>query len=159
MSEIKYPSCNEDWFDSEASMRQHHMQVHDENLVETLTFVCEWCRDDERADTQIDGAHFCSQECSTEWRRAEGDRSVHTEDGRDEALTRHNHKCKKCGEDTDIEVHNLIPWSAEGPDKADNLVSLYSKCHSWVHGAGISQLLEERDDLYRELREAVCDEE
>ncbi|WP_394341817.1 HNH endonuclease [Natrarchaeobius halalkaliphilus] len=96
---------------------------------------------------------------SAEWRRADGDWSAHSEDGRDEALERDNHECQRCGEDTDIEVHHLIPRSAGGPDKAENLVTLCSKCHSWVHAAGFSQLLEERSDLYEELREAVCDED
>lgn len=159
MSEIECPSCDEDWFDSEGAMRQHHVQVHGESLVKTRTFVCEWCGEKfERTDTQADDARFCSQECSVEWRNADGDWSAHGEDGRDDALERDNHECRRCGEDADIEVHHLIPRAAGGPDEAENLVTLCCECHTWVHTEGFSQLLEERPDLYEELREAVCDE-
>jgi len=64
------PTCEKDFFKTEASMRSHHTQAHGESIA-GYDYTCEWCGErgtksqiDDRDDHQ-----FCSTECYHTWRR------------------------------------------------------------------------------------------
>jgi hypothetical protein len=53
-------------------------------------------------------------------------------------LTRDRHRCSTpgCGAAHFLEVHHVVPRCAGGSNKADNLVTLCSRCHAFAHEHG-----------------------
>jgi len=45
-------------------------------------------------------------------------------------LRRDNHHCKRCAEDTSLQLDHVVPWSHFGPDRSDNLQTLCEWCNS-----------------------------
>jgi len=50
-------------------------------------------------------------------------------------LKRDGHRCRTqgCGNAHFLEVHHVVPRTAGGPHALDNLVTLCSACHRWLH--------------------------
>ena len=48
-------------------------------------------------------------------------------------LDRDGHKCFFCGATENLEVHHLLPRSQGGGDVLENLLTVCTKCHAWVH--------------------------
>jgi hypothetical protein len=55
------------------------------------------------------------------------------EESREIALTRDNHRCRKCSTKDNLHVHHLIPRHLEGSDDAENLITLCAACHAAKH--------------------------
>jgi 5-methylcytosine-specific restriction endonuclease McrA len=53
---------------------------------------------------------------------------------RQQVLRRDGWRCQLCGTMTNLEVHHRQFHSHSGHDTEENLITLCSKCHSWVHG-------------------------
>lgn len=51
-----------------------------------------------------------------------------------QVLRRDGWRCQSCGTMTNLEVHHKHFRSHSGHDSEENLITLCSKCHSWVHG-------------------------
>jgi 5-methylcytosine-specific restriction endonuclease McrA len=53
-------------------------------------------------------------------------------------LARDRHRCATtgCGSTSFLEVHHVLPRSRGGSNKAENLVTLCSRCHAFVHEGG-----------------------
>ena len=59
---------------------------------------------------------------------------------REYVLYRDGHKCRICGgksKDMVLEVHHVIPRSAGGTDRPDNLITLCSHCHEGIHNGTV----------------------
>ncbi len=58
---------------------------------------------------------------------------------RREVLARDRHRCrvKGCGRTSFLEVHHLVPRSAGGENKPENLVTLCASCHRLLHERGL----------------------
>lgn len=63
------PSCDRS-FETERGMQIHHAEVHGESLTK-VTVECDWCGEEvkkPRHRFERDDHHYCSRECSSQWR-------------------------------------------------------------------------------------------
>lgn len=60
-------------------------------------------------------------------------RSQEQRELRERVLRRDGWRCQFCGSMTNLEVHHQEFRSHSGEDTEDNLVTLYSQCHSTAH--------------------------
>lgn len=44
------------------------------------------------------------------------------------------YECQRCGSETDLEVHHIIPVYRDGRNELDNLITLCHSCHWEAHG-------------------------
>lgn len=67
--EFSCPSCDET-FDTEKGRSIHHTRIHGEKIG-GVTVECDWCAETttkSRYQFERDDHHFCSRECSSQWR-------------------------------------------------------------------------------------------
>jgi ATP-dependent DNA helicase RecQ len=53
---------------------------------------------------------------------------------RQQVLRRDGWRCQSCGRMANLEIHHREFRSHSGRDAEENLITLCSQCHSWVHG-------------------------
>lgn len=71
---------------------------------------------------------------------AQDDNNSISSNKRQEVLARDNYRCQNCGENdgkfnnTNLEVHHIVPRSLGGTNSKSNLATLCSECHAAAHG-------------------------
>ena len=50
-----------------------------------------------------------------------------------QVLRRDGWRCQQCGRRTNLQVHHMQLRSQSGDDAEENLITLCSDCHEWIH--------------------------
>ena len=53
---------------------------------------------------------------------------------RQQVLRRDGWRCQSCGRMANLQIHHKEFRSHSGRDAEENLITLCSQCHSWIHG-------------------------
>jgi hypothetical protein len=79
-------------------------------------------------------AQAAAAACDANVREANGpNRSTIAPSTRAAVLARDRHRCTGCGTTRFLEVHHIKPRNEGGPNKPDNLTTLCSRCHRFLH--------------------------